>query len=50
VGVELSEIARRVDPQEHAGTVLVRRGAVGAEVWGRMTPVARAAVERWRIT
>lgn len=45
---DLEIIAKRIDPAEHDGCLFLDRTSVPPEVRDRMTPVARAAWERWR--
>jgi len=49
LGVELEEVAARLDAHEHEGAILVEKAGVGAETYKQMTPLARAAWERWRL-
>ena len=46
--VELEEIAGRLNAREHHDSVIVEKGRLSQEIHGQMTPVARAAWEKWR--
>jgi hypothetical protein len=45
---DLRRIAARLDAQEHRGALILERAGIPAATCELMTPVARAAWERWR--
>ncbi|HVT81890.1 MAG TPA: hypothetical protein VHM90_14685 [Phycisphaerae bacterium] len=45
--IHLEDVARRINEEEHNGTVLVDRERVGELMGAPMTPVARYVVEKW---
>ncbi len=48
LNVNIEHVAKRLDATEHSGSIIIEKANVSPQTYDQMTPVARAAWERWR--